>query len=106
MDIVNAKQLNRLATIQKAINTPNIYGGFDTTFEDVCEIYVYLSDKKFSVLNSAGQRIFTKQKKIIARFVEIETGSRIVIDGKIYSVLSWSESYKGTQIEIMIQDIE
>lgn len=103
MKPVNAKQLNRVVTLQKAVNKPDGYGGFTTSYEDVKTLYVHLFDKNTKGLDSTGQWIWTNEKRLITRYTNVEQGNRFVIGNEVYSVKSWKHTYKQTQIEVALE---
>lgn len=86
--------------IQEAIEVSDNFGGFNTTYSNLKEVYGYIYDKSKSILDSSGQNIISKQKRCGLRAISIKQGDRLVYKNEIYTIIEIKETYKGTQIDL------
>ncbi len=106
MKTVSSKHFNRKIDIQRAVNTPDGYGGSNTSYNVLKTVYGFIYDQAVKEENTVGQLKYTFQKKAVIRNTEIKRGDRAVINGTIYTIEDWKVNYKGTQIELLLVEYE
>lgn len=99
----HSKHFLNKVVIQEAIEVSDNFGGFNTTYANAKEVFGYIYNKSKSVLDSAGQSIWSEEKRCAIRLINIKIGDRLIYDNKIYTIDDIKETYKGTQIDLGLE---
>lgn len=102
MKPINSKHYLHKIVIEEAIQTSDNFGGFNTVYQNAKELFGHIYDKSSSVLDSSGQNIWEHTKRCILRKIDIKVGDRLTYKNEIYTIVDFKETYKGTQIDLIL----